>query len=150
MSLFRTTLLIAASAVLLSAAPQTFGKPLTLKDADEVKIADLVANPDKYNGQKVRVRGVVTWVCEKRGGTIRLAASKKEIPFKVPHDVIVFPVSIKGRRAVAEGVWTVRKLSVEDQVKEAKEHDHKVDAKTLKPRTMMHIDGTEGGVELVP
>jgi hypothetical protein len=125
---------------------QKFGKPLGMKE--EVKISELLANPGKFNGQKVRVRGLVTWVCAHKGGTIKLAGNKKELAFKVPHGVIVFPVSIKGGKAVAEGVWTVKHLSVEEQLADAKEHDHPVDSATLKPKTVMYLDGKDGGVEV--
>ena len=82
---------------------ELYGKPLT--GTDTVKISALMADPDKYVGQTVRVEGIITGVCEKRGCWMTLASDREfeDLRIKVDDGVIVFPLDAKGKRAVAEG-----------------------------------------------
>lgn len=70
-------------------------------------IGDLAATPEQFVGKKVRVDGVVEAVCENMGCWMQLkdAASGKTVRVKVDDGVIVFPVSARGKRASAEGVF---------------------------------------------
>jgi hypothetical protein len=97
----------------LAAGPTTLGTGVTL---DKVTpIADLIERPATLEGQTVRVEGVVTAVCTHMGCWMALAPEsatangqkpdgKQTVRLKVDDGVIVFPVSAKGRRAVAQGV----------------------------------------------
>ena len=70
-------------------------------------IAELAASPDQFVGKTVRVDGVVDAVCENMGCWMQLkdATSGKTVRIKVDDGVIVFPVTAKGKKASAEGVF---------------------------------------------
>ena len=130
----------------LSAAARKFGKPLTLKDT--TKISDIYASPDAFNGKRVKVEGPIVDVCAERGCWIAIGSDQEfqTLRFKVDDGVIVFPMAIKGRTAVVEGVLTVTTLSVAEQVEQgehmAKEKKTTFDPKTVKgPKTSIMIKG---------
>ena len=83
----------------LSAAARKFGKPITLKDT--TKISDIYANPDQFNGKRVRVQGPIVDVCAERGCWIAIGSDQEfqSLRFKVEDGVIVFPMEIKGQTA---------------------------------------------------
>jgi hypothetical protein len=138
------TVLILLPACVHAAEAKKYGKPLTLKE--EVKVSEILANPDQYAGKKVRVKGLVTDVCEERGCWIKIGADKQELMFKVEDGVIAFPVSAKGGAVVAEGTVSKRVLTVEQQKamceKEAKALNKKADySKVVGPKTIVRIEG---------
>ncbi len=106
-----------AFAVLALASPPagaaSYGKPLSA--AQPVKVSDLIASPEKWVGKVVKVEGLVTDVCAKRGCWMTLAGDREfqTIRIKVDDGVIVFPMEAKGKRAVAEGTFTKIELSKE-------------------------------------
>lgn len=136
----------------LSAAARKFGKPLTLKDT--TKISDIYASPDAFNGKRVKVEGPIVDVCAERGCWIAIGSDQEfqTLRFKVDDGVIVFPMEIKGRTAVVEGVLTVTTLSVADQIEQgehmAKEKKTTFDPKTVKgPKTSIMIKGEGAEVQ---
>jgi hypothetical protein len=137
-------LLILVPTCLVAGDLKKYGKALELKQ--EVQVADILASPDSFAGKKVRVKGVVTDVCEERGCWIRIGASKKEILFKVDDGVISFPMSAKGGSVTAEGLVSKRVLSVEQQKaqcdNEAKATKKPADySKVTGPKTIVRIEG---------
>jgi len=103
--------LVAASIGSVSAgqatAPQRFGAGVSKKDA--VEIGDLYATPKKFLGKKIRVDGVATAVCAEMGCWIAIASEqdpKLVVRIKVDDaGGIVFPMTAKGRKVSAEGVF---------------------------------------------
>lgn len=87
-----------------------------------VKIADLLTNPDAYVGKTIRVDGLVTDVCPKRGCWMTLAGDdeSQSVRIKVDDGVIVFPKDAKGKRASAEGVFTKIELTRDEAIEQAK------------------------------
>lgn len=73
-----------------------------------VKISELLAQPDRYQGKVVRVEGLVTDVCAKRGCWMQLASDEEfqVLQIKVDDGVMVFPLDAKGKMASAEGTFT--------------------------------------------
>jgi len=143
-------LMILLPACLSAAGARKYGQPLALKD--EVKVAEILANPDAYAGKKVRVKGLVTEVCEERGCWIKIGADKKEIMFKVEDGVIAFPMDAKGGTVVAEGTVSKRVLSVEQQKamcdKEAKALSKPADyGKINGPKIILRIEGVGAEVQ---
>jgi hypothetical protein len=59
-----------ASALLLAAADENLGAPLTLKT--QTPIAELLAKPARFVGRSVQVKGKITDVCQKMGCWIML------------------------------------------------------------------------------
>ena len=145
--------LVLLCALMLSvglSAEKKFGKKITLKE--KTKISDIIANPEKFNGKKVLIEGPVTDVCKKRGCWIKLGSDKEfeTMTFKVEDGVIVFPMEIKGKTAIAEGVVSVTTTSAEDQIEQGKKHaketGEEFDPASVKwPKTVIQIKG-EGAI----
>lgn len=93
-----------------------------------VKISELLAKPDTYVGKTVRVEGLITDVCPKRGCWMNLAGDKEfqSLRIKVDDGVIVFPMDAKGKRATAEGVFTKIELTRDEAIAQAKHHAEEV------------------------
>lgn len=90
-----------------------YGESLT--EAPLVSIAEMVADPDAFEGKRVRVQGVVTDVCPKRGCWMNIGEAEgfEEVIFKVHDGVIVVPMSAKGQWTIAEGIARKVELSLE-------------------------------------
>ena len=99
---------ILAAATTLTAAQETkLGAGVTLKEATPVNA--LIAKPADFVGKTIRVDGVATAVCEEMGCWLALSADgakdSKTVRLKVEDGVIVFPMSAKGKKVSAEGVF---------------------------------------------
>jgi hypothetical protein len=131
-----------------AAAPagDALGQPLTLSQSTPV--STLVAEIDKYDGQKVRVEGTVTEVCAKRGCWMTIASDTpgKDLRFKVEDGVLTIPLAAKGRYAVAEGTARKVTLSPEDaqamREHEAEEQGQPVDNSQPLPTYIVKLEGT--------
>jgi len=107
------TLLIAAvmcAAVTVSAEDTKLGAGVTLKAA--TPISALTAKPADYVGKTIRIDGIATAVCEEMGCWVAVkaddstaAAETATVRLKVEDGVIVFPLSAKGKKVSAEGVF---------------------------------------------
>ena len=147
----RTISVILISLVVLSVViagdGKVYGEPLS--GSDTTKISELIAAPDKYEGQTVRVEGLVTGVCEKRGCWMSIASDKEfeEVRIKVTDGVIVFPMEAKGKRAIAEGEFTKIEMTMEQTLAykkhHAEEHNEEFDPSTItEPLTYYQIKAT--------
>ena len=147
-------LLTAAAAALLIAGCRTtpqfegdaYGEALTLTEVTE--ISDILAKPSDYLGRRVLVEGEVVAVCEEKGCWMDLQTEdESQIQIKVPDDVIVFPVSARGRTALVEGIVEQRQLTAE-QVRgaaahRAEEQQEPFDSTAVyEPTTLYRIQGT--------
>ena len=84
------------------------GTGVSLKEA--TSIASLAAKPKEYVGKTVRVDGVVRAVCTEMGCWMSLVEddanpSSATVRLKVDDGVIVFPMSAKGKKVSAQGVF---------------------------------------------
>lgn len=132
--------------------PKHYGKTLTLKDV--TRVSEILANPEKFNGKRVRVQGAVVDVCSKRGCWIRLASDKEyeSIVFKVEDGVIVFPMDAKGKTAIAEGVISAKTYTVEQLIEQGKHQAEETgkpfDPSTVKgPKTVVRIMGEGASIQ---
>jgi len=123
--------------------PEGAGKPEGTVYGDGVKItrtmkvSEVIAKADELEGDTVRVEGLVTGVCAKRGCWFKMASDKEfeSITFKVTDGVIVFPMSMKGKYAVAEGV--VQKLPLDlEQTRAFLKHKAEEAGETFDPTTV--------------
>jgi Domain of unknown function (DUF4920) len=91
----------------LVAGETRLGAGVSLKDSTAVKA--LVEQPAAYVGKTLRVDGVATAVCSAMGCWMAVAAEGDEkgatVRIKVDDGVIVFPMTAKGRKVSAEGVF---------------------------------------------
>jgi len=120
---------ISAMAAMPAAAGDTtsYGDGVTLKEA--VAIDTLLANPDDYIGRTVRVDGVITGVCKKRGCWMQVTDSESGngVRIKVEDGVMVFPYTSMGREASAEGVFEAIKLTPKQiEARKVAAHGHEV------------------------
>ncbi len=83
------------------------GTGVNLKETTAIKA--LVEQPASFVGKTVRIDGVATAVCTHMGCWMAVAATGDEkgatVRLKVDDGVIVFPVTAKGRKVSAEGVF---------------------------------------------
>jgi len=122
-----------AAAIMLMTLPiavaEKFGNGVTLKDATPIRA--LIDNPQEFVGKTIRVDGIVTAVCAHMGCWMAVAPEGDEkagtVRLKVEDGVIVFPVSAKGRKISAEGVFEV--VGKDEESKEAAGEHAKHDAK---------------------
>jgi hypothetical protein len=126
---------------------EKFGKDLTLKET--VKISTLMENMPQYVGKTVLVEGKIVEVCAKRGCWMELASDKEfqKIKIKVDDGEIIFPMTAKGKVALAEGVVQSIELTQENALKyyehQAEEKGEKFDPATVTgPVTIYQIKGT--------
>jgi hypothetical protein len=102
-----TVVLVAVTVASCGTAPafegEPYGAPLTLTEITDV--STILATPDKYVGERVLIEGEVTAVCEMKGCWMDIeTADDARIQVKVEDDVIVFPVSARGKTALVEGI----------------------------------------------
>jgi hypothetical protein len=94
--------------------PQTFGAGVSLHET--TPLARLLERPGEFEGKTVRVEGIVKAVCTHMGCWMAFAPDAaphgRTMLVKVDDGVIVFPVSAKGHRAVAQGV--VQRIGAND------------------------------------
>ena len=84
------------------------GTGVSLKEA--TPIASLAANPKDYVGKTIRVDGVARAVCSAMGCWMSVVEdvanpSGATVRLKVDDGVIVFPMSAKGKKVSAQGVF---------------------------------------------
>ena len=82
----------------------SYGEALVLTETME--LATLLASPEDYVGQRVQVEGTVREVCKSNGCWMEIAIDQEAptIQVKVEDDVIKFPISVRGKRALVEGI----------------------------------------------
>lgn len=100
------------------------GAGVTLEEA--TPIAALIEKPADYVGKTIRIDGVATAVCEEMGCWMAVAAENdpkgKTVRLKVDDGVITFPVTAKGKKVSAEGVFEAIGASDEHAHDAAGEH----------------------------
>ena len=99
---------LALATVVIAAEETKLGAGVTLKEA--TPIASLIDKPADYVGKKVRIDGVATAVCEMMGCWMAVApengAKDATVRLKVEDNgPIKFPVSAKGKKVSAEGIF---------------------------------------------
>lgn len=96
---------VAGGLVAAEGAGTKYGAGVTIKQA--TPIADVTGSPEKFLGKTIRVDGTVAAVCENMGCWMQIKDDNtdKTIRIKVDDGVIVFPVTAKGKKASAEGVF---------------------------------------------
>ena len=89
-----------------------------VKVAEATPISKILADPDAYVGKTVRIEGKVLDVCPMKGCWMELAGEdgKQSLKVKVDDGVIVFPVTSKGKLAVAEGTVEAIPMTKEQYV----------------------------------
>ncbi len=128
-------------------AKQVFGTGADPKKV--IPISKLMASPEKYLKKEVTVEGVIDDVCAKRGCWMKLMSDKKfqSLRIKVRDGVMVFPMTAKGKKAIAKGQFISFKLNKHQTIQYkkhiAEEQGKKFDPKTVKgPMTLYQLNAT--------
>ena len=105
--------LFAALPLLAGNDATEYGGGVTLDEA--VAVETLLSSPDDYLGKTIRVDGVITGVCKKRGCWMQVTDpdTGNGVRIKVDDGVIVFPYTAMGKKASAEGVFEAITLTPE-------------------------------------
>lgn len=105
-SLLGALLLIISLSATVEAKELAFGEPVD--ESILISISTLLASATDYLGHTVTVSGMIVGVCEKRGCWMNLASDAKfeKLRIKVKDGDMVFPMSAKGRTALATGKFT--------------------------------------------
>lgn len=129
---FVTAAILCAAVVVQGAGETKYGAGVTLKEA--TPIASVTSKPADYVGKTIRVDGVATAVCAHMGCWMAIApegdSGGETVRLKVEDGVIVFPVSAKGKKVSAEGVFELVGGAAES--KEAAGEHAKADASASK------------------
>ena len=139
-------------AIKAQAQSTTYGKGVTV--AETTLVSDILASPAHYVGKKVKVSGMITEVCAKRGCWVYVAGDKpyEKIQIKVVDGEIVFPMTASGRRAEVEGVVEELKMTKEEVLR-WKKHQAEESGKPFDPvsvkgdETMIRILGSGAAIE---
>ena len=124
------TLIAALAALALPVAAsqeKTLGSGVTLTEATPIK--SLLERPTDFVGKTVRIDGVATAVCQAMGCWMAVAPEGLEeggtVRLNVEHEgAIVFPVTAKGRKVSAQGVFeTVNGPEGKEAAGEHAKHD---------------------------
>ncbi|MFH2203335.1 MAG: DUF4920 domain-containing protein [Elusimicrobiota bacterium] len=93
-------------------------------DKGAISVAEFYKRLDELDGRRVKVKGMVTDVCENRGCWINIGeeTGPQAVKFKVEDGVIVFPMSAKGKSVIGEGTVFRRKLTLEQTIAGRKHH----------------------------
>lgn len=132
---------------------ERYGEPL--REAKEIRIAELLEDPEQFVDQRVRVVGLVDDVCPMKGCWVDLIEKQgsEKVRFKVQDDVIVFPASAKGQEIVAEGVVKAIDLDLESArqwfAHEAEEKGESFDPESIQEAVRIYQIAGEGA-ELRP
>lgn len=128
------------------AAGKSYGAGVKL--GESTAMADILKDPAAFQGKTVRIEGMISDVCPKRGCWMELAGDVpgQKMRFKVDDGDMVFPLEAKGQYAVAEGVVAVNELSLEASREyaeyQAKEYGKPYDpASITTPTRIVRLDG---------
>jgi hypothetical protein len=132
---------------------ETYGAGVTVPES--TSIAKILADPDAYIGKTVRIEGKVLDVCPMKGCWMELAqeGDGPSLKVKVDDGVIVFPVTAKGKLAVAEGILEAIPMTRESYVgwmeHLAEESGRKFDAATVGdgPFRVLQLKGTGARID---
>lgn len=110
--------------VAAQAAETKYGAGVSIATATPIK--ELYASPEKFVGKTLRVDGIVTAVCTEMGCWLALGAvdnPDQAVRFQADHDgKIVFPITLKGKQASAEGVFIKIAAGDKEATEAAGEH----------------------------
>ncbi len=120
-----------------------------LGDSKKVSLAKVMADPQKFAGQTVRVEGVIVRSCKAEGCWMELAPKPdaKSVRVKMKDHAFFIPLDSAGATARAEGVFSVKTLSKEE-VKHLIEDDGAKFDNINADGTVTEISFLASGVEL--
>lgn len=100
----------------LADGSRLFGSELD-EARETTSLADIMAEPDRFEGQVVKTEGEITQVCQSRGCWMEIRPDAETAGIRVPmaNHGFFLPRDISGRRATLEGTVVIAQLSEEDR-----------------------------------
>jgi hypothetical protein len=87
-----------------------------VKHGTPVDLTQLLATPERFNSGTITVQGTIAAVCAKRGCWMRLQVGDGQtLHVKVRDGDMEFPVSAKGKTALATGQLNISEIDIESQ-----------------------------------
>jgi hypothetical protein len=131
-----------ATALAGDAEGKIYGDGVTLKMS--TPIASILEKPEDFVGKQVRIEGVITGICKKRGCWMKISDPKTGdgLRIKVTDGVIVFPYTSMGSKAAAEGVFEVMEVEVKHETKPGEDHSDCTSGAHKKNDVFYQIRGT--------
>lgn len=116
---------IVSAAMLMPGDETKLGKGVTLKKGTPIE--SLTTKPKDFVGKTVRVDGIAKAVCAEMGCWMAVAVDETDpasptVRVKVEDGVIVFPMSAKGKKVSAEGVFEALRTNDMEGREAAGEH----------------------------
>jgi len=117
-----------------------YGKD-AIKNENVIEISDIVANPDKYKGQEVTLKGTVADVCQEAGCWMVLTDGRNDIRIFTNHEFFL-PINSYDKKVILTGKFDIADVSEEDAKHYATESDRaRVKPEDIKgPQKWMTID----------
>ena len=112
------------------AGVRTFGKPLSVKKA--VSLQEALAQPGKYQNQKVLLEGKISDVCQMKGCWLMLSDGERDIRIKFENYSFFVPKDSRGKKVRAEGRLIQETLSEDMAHHYAAEQSTKSDPSEIK------------------
>jgi len=112
------------------AGVRTFGKPLSIKKA--VSLQEALAQPGKYQNQKVLLEGKISDVCQMKGCWVMLSDGERAIRIKFENYSFFVPKDSRGKKVRAEGRLIQETLSEDMARHYAAEESTKSDPSEIK------------------
>ncbi|MBR9727399.1 DUF4920 domain-containing protein [Shewanella intestini] len=100
-------------------------------------VSTIMASPQQYVDKPITIKGTIVKVCTKRGCWMNIASDKRfeTLRIKVKDGVMVFPVSAKGREAIATGTLQALKFNLE-RTREIKAYYAKEEGESFDPASV--------------
>lgn len=119
--------ILTITVAIVAAEGKKYGDEITLNE--KTNVSEILSDPEKYEGQKVLIEGLVVNVCEKRGCWIEVSSDKpyETIRVKVKDGEIVFPLEAKGEKALVEGEVYSFEVEQETECSGCSSNDHAKD-----------------------
>ncbi len=134
------------------ASVQTYGEPMKLSTQPPLAVSTVLADTTKYDGQFIKISGVVTQVCKEEGCwiTMKDPASAKElfVKFTCPSEGHLIPVAAEGRPVTVEGKLKVKQVSEADARHFASEGGKSADevAKIVGPQKQISLSSPSASI----
>ncbi|MFQ5501788.1 MAG: DUF4920 domain-containing protein [Phycisphaerae bacterium] len=95
-----------------------FGNPMKADVSKVVPVAKVIADCDRYDGQTLRVKGLVSSVCAKKGCWLRMKGGGGDesvfVKFTCPVEGRLIPMDAVGHEVMVEGTLKVEEISEAD------------------------------------
>jgi len=116
---------------------QSFGGKVTLEKT--TSLADVYANPEKFEGKEIRIDGEITQVCQHKGCWIKMTEGNKDLivrfkdyGFFVPKDAAASKVTIQGIFTTEADKHVMEEASSQGDG-DHEGHDHRAEEKSEHP-----------------